>query len=156
VSFGLGAILGFAHPSDGSFGGNSTFGSTEVLPGLDTSGVRSFGVDVPVLVGWRSSADVARIWVGLKPTYEHGYGNIRLTTQTSATNLDFASDALTVTGIAGFAVGVRPLFLALEMDFGDTRAHGKLLNSTGTTGSNSASVAAYSFTPAAAIIWEMR
>lgn len=155
MSFGLGALLGLSHPSDVNASGTSAFGSREALPGLDTSGVRSFGVDAPLVIGWRSSADVARIWMGLRPGYDHGYGNLRLSTQTPATRLDFHSDSLTVTAIAGLALGLRPLFVAFELDFGDTRAHGELLGNSTAVASNSASVSAYSFTPAAALIWEM-
>jgi hypothetical protein len=156
MSFGLGALIGLSHPADVSASGTSAFGSREVLAGLDTSGVRSFGVDAPFLVGWRSSADVARIWLGLRPTYEHGYGNVRLNAQDPPTRIDFRTDAFTVSALAGLAVGLRPLFLALEFGFGDTRAHGKLLNNPNPVASNAASVSAYSLTPAAALIWEMR
>lgn len=156
MSFGLGALVGLTHPADVSATGTSAFGSREALPGLDSSGVRSLGVDLPLLIGWRSSADVARIWIGLRPGYEHGYGTLRLTAQQPPTTLEFRSDSLTVTALAGLAVGLRPLFVALELGFGDTRAHGTLLNAPTTLASNSATVSAYSFTPAAALIWEMR
>lgn len=154
VSFGLGATMGLSHPADASASGTNAFRSTELLPGLDSSGARSFGIDAPFIVGWRSSADVARIWLGLRPAYEHGYGSLLLTREEAATKLDFRSDAFTVTALAGFAVGLRPFFVALELGVGDTRAKGKLLNVPNPT-PNSAAVAAYSFTPAAALIWEM-
>jgi hypothetical protein len=156
MSFGLGALMGLSHPNDVSADGTSAFGSHEALPGLDSSGMRSFGVDAPLIIGWNSSADVARVWMGLRPGYEHGYGSLRLTAQNPPTTLDLRSDSLTITAIAGLAVGLRPLFVALELGFGDTRAHGSLVHTSTAVASNSASVSAYSFTPAAALIWEMR
>ncbi len=154
-SVGLGAGMGLAHPSDATTGGTTTFGSSEPLSGLDTSNVRSFGVDVPFVVGWHSSADVARVWIGIRPSYERGYGSLTLGTQATPARLDFRSDVFSLSGLAGLAMGLRPLFIALELGFGDSRAHGQLLgNSTSVIGS-SATVSAFSFTPAAALIWEL-
>jgi len=156
MSLGLGATMGLMHMRAVDGDGTSTFESSESLTGLDTSNVRSIGVDLPFIVGWRSAADVARLWVGLRPSYDHGFGNLILSNQSTSTTLGFRSDTLTVSALAGFAIGLRPLFVAMELGFGDARAHGTLLNSPSVATTNSASVSAYSFTPAAALIWELR
>ena len=156
MSLGLGATMGLMHARAVDGDGTSTFGSSESLSGLDTSDVRSIGVDLPFIVGWRSSADVARVWMGLRPSYDHGYGNLVLSTQSTPTTLEFRSDTFTMSALAGFAIGLRPLFVAMELGFGDARAHGTLLNTSAVAASSSASVSAYSFTPAAALIWELR
>jgi hypothetical protein len=156
LSLGLGATMGLMHVRAVNGDGTSTLGSSESLAGLDTSNVRSMGVDLPLIVGWRSAADVARLWMGLRPSYDRGFGNLILSNHSSATTLEFRSDTITVTALAGFALGLRPLFIAMELGFGDARAHGTLLNSPSLASTNSASVSAYSFTPAAALIWEVR
>lgn len=155
VSLGLGATMGLMHLRTVNGDGTNTFGSSESLAGLDTSGVRSMGVDLPVIVGWRSAADVARLWMGVRPSYDHGFGNLTLSSQNYSTKLEFRSDTLMVSALAGFAIGLRPLFVAIELGLGDARAHGTLLNSPSMASTNSASVSAYSFTPAAALIWEL-
>jgi hypothetical protein len=155
-SMGLGATIGIAHPSDFNSAGTSTLGSAEPLSGLDTSGVRSLGADVPFIVGWHSTADIARLWIGFRPSYEHAYGSLTSNFPLPAATLDFRSDVLSLSGLAGLAMGLRPLFIALELGFGDSRAHGSLLGNSTTPIGGSASVSAFSFTPAAALIWELR
>ena len=155
-SLGLGVVPGLSHPTAFDSNGVSTFGATEALPGLDTSGVRSIGCDLPLLVGWHSSADIARIWLGIRPSYEHGYGTVSWNSSSSSTKLDYQSDVASLTGIAGLAMGLRPLFLALEVSFGDARAHGQLTRATDQSSHGSATMSAYSLTPAASIIWEVR
>ena len=155
ISLGLGATMGLMHVRAVNGEGTSTFESSESLAGLDTSGVRSVGVDLPFILGWCSAADVARLWLGLRPSYDHGFGDLILNTQNTPTTLEFRSDTLTVSALAGFAIGLRPLFVAMELGFGDAHAHGTLLNSPFVATTNSASVSAYSFTPAAALIWEL-
>jgi len=61
MSVGLGATMGLMHMRAINADGTSTFESSESLAGLDTSNVRSIGVDLPFIVGWRSAADVARL-----------------------------------------------------------------------------------------------
>ncbi len=156
LSLGLGAGLGLAHPSSGDSGSASTFGASEPVSGLDTSGTRSFAFDAPVILGWHSSADIARIWFGLRPSYEHAYGTLTFATASTTSQADLNANAMTIGGLFGLAMGLRPLFVAMELSVGESRARGSMSGSPGGIAGGSASVSAISLTPAAALIWEIR
>ncbi len=155
LSMGAGAGLGLAHPSSMNSNG-STFGSSEPIAGLDTSDAHAVAFDVPVILGWRSSADIARLWFGLRPSYEHAYGNLSFASATMPTQTDFNANLMTVSGIVGLAMGLRPLFVAMELSIGECLARGSMSGSTGGVAGGSASLSAITFTPAAALIWEVR
>lgn len=156
LSLGAGAGLGLAHASSMNSDGSSTFGSSEPIAGLDTSGARAFTFDAPVILGWRSSADIARLWFGLRPTFEHDYGSLTLASTTTTTQMDFTADAATISGLVGLAMGLRPLYVAMELSVGECHARGSMSGTPGGNAGGSASLSAITFTPAAALIWEMR
>lgn len=156
LSFGAGAALGLMHTTTSAENGSSTFSNAEPVAGLDTSGARALAFDVPVILGWRSSADIARIWFGLRPTYEHAYGTLSLAGPTTTSQVDFNANVMTFGGLAGLAMGLRPLFIALELSVGESIARGSMSGSPGVVAGGSASLSALTVTPAAALIWEMR
>jgi len=156
LSLGLGAGLGLTHPSSEESNSTSTFGDSEPISGLDTSRTRSFAFDAPVILGWRSSADIARVWFGLRPSYEHAYGTLAFTSASTTSQTDFNANAMTLGGLFGLAMGLRPLFVAMELSVGESRARGSMSGSPGGIVGSSASVSAISLTPAAAVIWEIR
>ena len=159
LSIGAGAGVGLAHASSTTSNGSTTFGASEPIAGIDTSGARSVAFDTPVIVGWHSAADIARIWFGLRPSYEHNYGYLTFNAQSGlllASRSDLSADVMTLGGLVGLAMGLRPLFIALELGFGESRAHGSMSGSPGGPAGGSASLAAFSLTPAAALIWEVR
>ena len=39
---------------------------TEALPGVATEGAFGYGLDVPLLVGWRSEAGLYQVWAGVR------------------------------------------------------------------------------------------
>ena len=156
LSLGLGAGLGLAHPSTGESGSTSTFGTSEPIRGLDTSQTRSFAFDVPVIIGWHSSGDIARLWFGLRPSYEHAYGTLVFATPSTTSEAEFNANAMTLGGLVGLAMGLRPLFVAMELSVGESRARGSMSGTPGVIAGGAASLSAISLTPAAAIIWEIR
>ena len=156
VSFGAGAGLGLAHATASTGSGSSAFGSTEAIAGLDTSGTRAVALDLPLLVGWRSTADIGRVWLGVRPVYEHAYGSLSFTQASSVAQADLNANALTLNGILGLAMGLRPVYLALEFSVGGSHGRGSLSGSPGSFAEGSATITAITLTPAAALIWEMR
>ena len=156
VSLGAGAGLGLARATASDGNGTSAFGSAEPVAGLDTSSTRAVAVDAPLLVGWRSTADIARVWLGLRPVYEHVYGSLSFTQASSVTRANLNANALSVNGLFGLAMGLRPVYLALEFSMGGSHAHGSLSGSSGNFAEGSATMSAITLTPAAALIWEMR
>lgn len=154
-SVGAGAGLGLAHPTAND--SNGTFlGASEPINGLDTSGTRAVAFDVPILLGWRSSGDIARVWLGLRPSYEHVYGTLTYDVATTRSQADISANVMTTSGIIGLAMGLRPLFLAMELSAGGSFARGSLSGTPGNLGGGSTSLSAVTLTPAAALIWEMR
>jgi hypothetical protein len=156
LSLGAGAALGMTRPTSSASNGSSTFGSSEPIAGLDTSGARAVALDTPVILGWHSSADIARIWFGLRPSYEHAYGTLSLTSPTTTSQVDFHADIVHVGGLVGLAMGLRPLFIAMELSVAESLAHGSMSGSPGVVAGGSASLSALTITPAAALIWEIR
>jgi hypothetical protein len=154
-SVGLGGIAGLLRGSDTVSNGTSAFGPTRSLSGLDASATKSFGFDVPLMLGWRSSVDIARIWLALSPSYAHAYGNLVLDSEVAPTQYRFESDALTLTGTVGLAMGLRPIFIAMELGFGESRARGSMFGNPNDSAGGSASVSAFTLTPATALIWEL-
>jgi hypothetical protein len=81
---------------------------------LEDQGTRGFGADIPVLVGYRSSADVVQAWLGARVAYEQLAGAFR---NGSDRNLyDFVGRRFAAGGVVGFMVGVKPVWIAVELD----------------------------------------
>jgi hypothetical protein len=93
------------------------FGSTS-----DGLAARGLGVDIPVIVGYRSTASVAQVWGGVRGGFERFAASLPLDVSTAPQSLTDARSAdLTTThwyggGLVGAAVGFRPFWVALELD----------------------------------------
>jgi len=111
LSLGLGLSARLAHPDDSA--------TTTDIPGLNESGLHGVGVDVPIIVGWRSSAEVVQIYAGLRGGYESLFGNYLFVPSSPAE--DIAEGEVTAQrwfagGLAGLLVGVRPVWVGFELD----------------------------------------
>jgi len=116
---------------------------------LSLTSVRGYGLDVPVLFGYRSSADVVRLWAGLRAGFELDSANVAVVV---------APDSLVGTtasakrywggGLVGFSVGLAPIEMRVEVNAAYESVHG---NVTTRTGAASGDVAGVSLTPAMAI-----
>jgi hypothetical protein len=87
------------------------------LPGVDLAGLHGWGADVPVLVGYQSTADLYLVWVGARAGWEH----VDIGAPASATPIGGSPIALSATRfwggpLLGFAVGFHHLHVALELD----------------------------------------
>jgi hypothetical protein len=110
LSIGAGASGVFARTdnSEQPPGGPVASGNSS----LDANG---FGFDVPIIVGWRSTASVVQIWAGARGGVERLYGDMRLE------DVPAPSASVTATrwwggGLVGGAVGLPPLIVAVELD----------------------------------------
>jgi hypothetical protein len=77
-----------------------------------------FGFDVPILVGWRSTASVIQVWAGARGGVERVTGDLPLVPAGGAPS---PSASVTATrwwggGLVGAAVGLPPLMVAVELD----------------------------------------
>jgi hypothetical protein len=119
LSLGLGASAVLMHPgsnhdlpppgstvSAGRFSGRS-----------DDIAATGWGFDVPVLVGWRSSASIVEAWAGVRAGVERVAGDLETNSSVGA------EGRASVTafrkyggGLVGAAIGLKPFSVALELD----------------------------------------
>lgn len=122
LSFGLAALALLSHPSaDPAEPG----GSNDELAGVDASGVYGFGFQVPVLVGYRSDAELIQAWGGVIGTFEQAMGTVVLSSSTPSepdpTEAREGNEArldahrFSGAGVLGLAVGIQPIWVAIEL-----------------------------------------
>ena len=116
---------------------------------LELSSLNGYGVELPVLFGYRSDADVVKLWTGLRAGVERDAANLSIVV---APDAPFATDGTATRvwggGLVGFSVGLAPIEVRVEVDAAYQSLHGSMLTSGGQV---SANVAGWSLTPAMAI-----
>lgn len=148
LSFGLGAHAVLSRP------GNQP--DERVSSGAD-SGLRTFtvtssggyGVELPVVFGYRSDADVVKAWIGARAGLERASFDVSVV---EAPDLALGTNTHATRywggGLVGFSVGLAPIEVRVEMNAAYESARGEIrLNA----GDLSGSVAGWSLTPAMAI-----
>ena len=132
---------------DAAFEGRQNNG----LPDVDNANLFGFGGDLPILLGWKSTAGLYYAWVGARFGYEHDTIQPRNSEQLpqGATNPGptLAGDRFAVGGLLGLAIGFRHVHVALELE-ADYAAV------TGTFGGTTGKVDGLSLTPATALWWD--
>lgn len=110
---------------------------------------RGYGLELPVLFGYRSSADVVKLWTGLRAGFERDAFDV---TVVAAPDHVVESKAnatrLWAGGLVGFSVGLAPIEVRVELDAAYERAAGDLVTGESTL---DVSVEGLSLTPAMAI-----
>lgn len=125
--------------------------SNDPIPWVDASALDAFGFDVPIIVGWRSTAGLYQVWAGARGGYDHGTITARSTEPTglAPTNgtLEMSADHFYAGGLVGLAIGLRHIHVALELD-------ASYVVVTGTFSNVHASTGGLVLTPASAISWD--
>ena len=125
-------------------------------PGADTglrtislTSLTGYGLELPVLFGYRSGADVVQLWAGLRVGLERDSFDVSLI-EAPDTPLGSSGDANRFWGggLVGFSVGLAPVEVRVELDGAYERVHGNLLTLGGEL---TGDVAGWSLTPAMAI-----
>jgi len=116
---------------------------------ISLTSLRGYGLEVPLLFGYRSSADVVKLWAGLRAGYERDTFDVALV-EAPDTPLGTTGDASRVWGggLIGFSVGLAPIEVRAEVDAAYEHATGHLRLWSGDL---SGTVAGWSLTPAMAI-----
>lgn len=98
------------------------------IGGLNLEAATGWGVDVPVLFGWQSSAEVVWWWTGARGGYEKLRGEVGYEAPAPAQSIvgDIDGERVYVVGLMGLAVGFRHLHAAIEVQGGYQQAKGKL------------------------------
>lgn len=109
IAFSVGAAFRAAFIGRGS----------DSLPGVATNGVFGYGFDVPLLVGWRSTAGLYQIWAGVRGGLDH-IGIEPRSTEPVTGAPEFpgklSANRLFVGALVGLAIGFRHVHVALELD----------------------------------------
>ncbi len=155
LSLGLGASGLLNRPGSDSDRGR---GNANV-PGLDTGGVTGWGLDLPVLVGWRSTADLIQVYAGLRAGHERLFGDFEL-------RIDPSPDTVKVApvdvgrwwggGLLGLAVSIEPVMGIIEISGSVHRIEGSvdIPDGTGKPVRYSVEVVGLALTPGAALVGE--
>jgi hypothetical protein len=139
LSVGLGASGRLVRPGSDTFteqctadpnGSCALYGQVETtgeVPGVDDGNVTGWGVDVPVIVGWRSRARLVQIWVGLRAGYEHLFGQYVWQAEPGLVQEgDVAARRWFGGGLLGLQVGIDPLWAGIELDVAYQSGNGTL------------------------------
>ncbi len=94
------------------------------LANLQLDGLSGYGFDVPVLFGWRSSADAVWWWAGARGGYEALRGSLGYVVPAIAAGQettvagDIQGHRVYASGLMGFAFGFRHVHAAVEVQGG--------------------------------------
>lgn len=127
------------------------------IGGLDAGAVSGWGVDVPVIAGWRSAGDIARVWLGPRGGYEQLSGEVRLQLEPSTRNVlvgPVEGRRWHVGGLLGLAFGFEPVWVAIEVQgsFQWIEGHLEAESTTGARVEHDADVRGLTVSPAGALI----
>lgn len=154
LSFGAGASAILAHPASDHPGSTVDRTSSEI-PGLDASGVSGWGLDVPVIAGYRSEASLIQVWGGARAGYEQLGGDFVLRIDpdpTSERRAAVTAHRWYAGGLVGVSVGVAPLWIAAELDVGYQSLAGSVAIDPRPAPARTANLEGVSLTPAGALI----
>ena len=118
------------------------------LPGVALASAQSYGLDVPVIVGWRSEASLYQAWAGVRAGYARVLiGPVSTETVATPTTNALSADHLYVGGLAGVAIGLGHVHVALELDATWAAV-------SGTFNGTNAAVSGLVLAPASGIMWD--
>jgi hypothetical protein len=147
LSLGIAGIGGLARPGDQP--PDSPMGVDTGLRAAELSSLRGYGFELPVVFGYRSDADVVMLWVGARGGFERDTFNFTLVespAEAYASNGD--ASRYWVGGLLGFAIGLQPIQVRVEIDAAYESVSGHVLLGEGEA---EADVRGLSLTPAMAI-----
>jgi hypothetical protein len=148
LSVGAAANAAFAHPGHDL---TPAPGNDRGLRTMSLSSLRGYGLELPLLFGYRSSADVVKLWAGLRAGFERDSFNVSIVeAPDSVLGSEGHATRYWGGGLVGFAIGLSPIEVRVEVDAAYESAHGSLALSFA-EGELTGDVAGWSLTPAMAI-----
>ncbi len=97
--------------------------ATDLPPEVDLSRSRAVGVDLPVLFGYRTDADLISVWGGVRGSFDRWSGTLSLDSD-PAFELD--AHRLAVGPIFGMSVGLPPFWVSAELELDYAHVTGTL------------------------------
>jgi hypothetical protein len=118
LSIGAGASAVLFHlGSSGNAAPSSVLTAGRYAGSTNEFSAGGFGFDIPVLVGWRSTAQVVQAWAGLRAGFERVAGDLPLAAAIDANGESrLTANRFWGSGLVGAAVGLEPFWIALELD----------------------------------------
>jgi hypothetical protein len=149
LAFSIGGAAMGAFADSGRQAQPSPEGDGGGLRTLSLRSVSGYGFELPVLFGYRSSADVVKLWTGVRAGFErYGYNASIIETPDHSTRAHGKATRFWGGGLVGFSVGLAPIEVRVEVDAAYESVHGELV----TAGDElTGDVAGWSLTPAMAI-----
>jgi hypothetical protein len=131
LSIGLGASGVLVHP--GSYHPPDSTSPPAVGRFTDPNAnliATGWGLELPIVAGWRSSASVVSIWAGGRAGFERVLGELPVVTPPQPPPkpgvsppppppplfADVGGSRLWAGGLVGFAIGIKPIWVAVELD----------------------------------------
>lgn len=125
-------------------------GGDDELAGLSVEGVKGGGVDVPLLLGWRSDAGLLAVWAGVRGGYERLGGRVCLRCDdrdgVGSAPVGWSVGRAWGGGLVGLRAGFRHVFVSLEVDGAYQRVSGRIDDGLGDV-----RVSGFTVSPAGAI-----
>ena len=148
LSLGAAVSGAFARPGDQP-PDTPMQGEDAGLVGAELNSLRGYGLELPVVFGYRSEADVVMLWVGARAGLEFDTFDFTLV-KTPQAVYGSSGDASRywAGGLLGFAIGLHPIQVRAELDVAYESVSGQVDLGDGPV---SADVSGVSLTPAMAI-----
>jgi hypothetical protein len=113
-----------------------------------------------VIAGWRSSASVVSVWGGVRAGFERISGVMAVSSpnlvgsDAQVLGADLAGSRLWGGGLVGFAVGVKPVWVAVELDaaYQSMSISGTFPAELGAPGERRATLGGFTVAPTGALI----
>jgi hypothetical protein len=116
LSLGLGASAVLLHPDSSPINdtpSDSPPGPSEAEFGLDASG---WGADLPILIGYQPLDGFVDVWFGARGGFEHVSGELSSNVDDAAAqHFDAEGNRLWAGALAGFSLGIPPLWFRFEL-----------------------------------------
>ncbi len=119
------------------------------IPGFDGGSVSGWGLDLPVLWGFRSEPGLVAVWAGVRARYEDMTADFRFEGGAGPRAAQASGSRWVFQGVLGLAVGVKPVWALLELSPAFERMSGRV-NLDGSE--YAAEIEGFSFSPAVALM----
>ena len=111
LSTGLGVTGRFGHTS------------AELPPNADSSGAHGLGLDLPILFGYRTDAELISVWGGVRGSFDHWSGTVSLDPSSA---FDLGARRWSVGPILGMSLGLPPFWVSAEIEIDYAHVSGSL------------------------------
>ena len=98
-------------------------GSALDLPAADLKHANGVGLDLPLLFGYHTDADLISVWAGLRGAYDRWSGKVTLDGDAP---FSLSAGRLSAGPVLGLAVGLSPLWVAAELEVDYSHVTGTL------------------------------